>query len=29
MNKGYQLNQESGVSIEQGVPAEQAVRGLK
>ena len=28
MNKGSQLNKESGVSNEQGVPAEQGVRGL-
>ena len=29
MNEGSQLNKESGVSIERGVPAEQVVRGLK
>ena len=29
MNKGSQLNKESGVSNEQVVPAEQGVRGLK
>ena len=29
MNKGFQLNKKSGVSIEEGVPAEQGVRGLK
>ena len=29
MNKGSQLNKESGVSNEQEVPAEQGVRGLK
>ena len=28
MNKGSQLNKESGVSNEQGLPAEQGVRGL-
>ena len=28
MNKGPQLNKESGVSNEQRVPAEQGVRGL-
>ena len=29
MNKGSQLNKESGVSNEQGDPAEKGVRGLK
>ena len=29
MNKGSQLNKESGVSIEQGFPGEQRGRGLK
>ena len=29
MNEGSQLNIESGVSNERGVPAEQGVRGLK
>ena len=29
MNKGSQLNKESGVSNEQRAPAEQGVRGLK
>ena len=29
MNEGSQLNKESVVSIEQVVPAEQGVRGLK
>ena len=29
MNKGSQLNKESGVSNEQRVPAKQGVRGLK
>ena len=29
MNEGSQLNMESVVSNEQGVPAEQGVRGLK
>ena len=29
MNKGFQLNKESGVSNKQGGPAEQGVRGLK
>ena len=29
MNNGSQLNKESGVSNEQGVPAGQEVRGLK
>ena len=29
MNKGSQLNKESGVSVEQVVPAEQGVRDLK
>ena len=29
MNEGLQLNKESGVSNERGVPAEQGVRGLK
>ena len=29
MNKGSELNKESGVSNEQRAPAEQGVRGLK
>ena len=29
MNEGFQLNKESGVSNERGVPAEQGVRGPK
>ena len=29
MNEGSQLNKESGVLNERGVPAEQGVRGLK
>ena len=29
MNEGSQLNMESGVSDERGVPAEQGVRGLR
>ena len=29
MKEGSQLNKESGVSVERGVPAEQGIRGLK
>ena len=29
MNEGSQLNKESGVSNQRGVPAEQGVRGVK